>query len=202
LLNNGEGVKLINSAEEILQKSGAILEGHFVLASGVHSPIYWEKFRVLEFPNYAEQLCGMIADHFRPQGTQVVAGPTTGGIVLSFEVAKQLGVRGIFAEKEGTEQRAFRRGFTISPGERVLVVDDIITSGNSVRQVIEAVTKEGGTVIGVGVLVNRSEQEIDFGVPFFCCHRAITLTYPPENCPLCAAKIPVMKPGTTQNPTT
>jgi len=195
-------VNPISNAEEILKKSGAMLEGHFVLASGVHSPFYWEKFRVLQFPSHAEKLCGMIADHFRPQEIQVVAGPTTGGIILAFEVARQLGIRGIFAEKEGTDQRAFRRGFTISPGERVLVVDDIITSGSSVRQVIEAVTMEGGIVSGVGVLVNRSEQEIDFGVPFFSCHRAKTLTYPPDNCPLCAAKIPVMKPGTTQNPST
>jgi orotate phosphoribosyltransferase len=178
-----------------------MLEGHFVLASGVHSPIYWEKFRVLQYPNYAEKLCGMIADHFRAYGIQVVAGPTTGGIVLAFEVARQLGIRGIFAEKEG-DRREFRRGFTISPGERVLVVDDIITSGNSVRQVMEAVARGGGTIIGVGVLVNRSEQELDFGVSFFCCHRAKTLTYSSDNCPLCAAGMPVTKPGTTQNPTT
>ena len=186
---------MVTDVEEILQKAGAMLKGHFLLASGVHSPIYWEKFRVLQFPNYTEQLCRMIANHFRKEEIQVVAGPTTGGIILAFEVARQLGVRGIFAEKEGTEQRAFRRGFSIDPGEQVLVVDDIVTTGNSVRQVIAAVTKQGGKVVGIGILVNRSEQELDFGVPFFSCHRIITQTYPPEDCPLCAANIPLVKPG-------
>ena len=183
------------NVEDVLQKAGVMLKGHFLLASGLHSPIYWEKFKILQYPAYTAQLCQMIADHFRQYGIQVVAGPTTGGIILAYEVAKQLGVRGIFAEKEGDEHRAFRRGFSISPGERVLVVDDIITTGKSVRQVVAAVTKQGGTVIGVGVLVNRSEQELDFAVPFFGCHRVITPAYPPQDCPLCRARIPLTKPG-------
>lgn len=187
------------NVEELLKKSGAMLKGHFVLASGVHSPIYWEKLRVLQFPGYTEQLCRMIADRFRQDGIQVVAGPTTGGIILAFEVARQLGVRGIFAEKEGTERRVFRQSFSIEPGERVLVVDDIITTGNSVRQVMAAVTGQGGIVVGIGALVNRSEQTLEFGVPFFSCHRAITPTYPPEDCPLCDAKIPLVKLGGSQS---
>jgi len=185
----------MNNVEEIFEKSGAILKGHFLLASGLHSPIYWEKFQVLQFPDYTEQLCRMITTHFLKQGIQVVAGPTTGGIILAFEVARQLAVRGIFAEKEGAGGRAFRRGFSINPGERVLVVDDLLTTGGSIREVIAAVTNQGGIVVGVGVLVDRSEQKIDFGVPFFSCHHAITPTYPPENCPLCAAQIPLVKPG-------
>lgn len=188
------------NAEELLKKSGAMLKGHFVLASGVHSPIYWEKLRVLQFPDYTEQLCRMIADRFRQDGIQVVAGPTTGGIILAFEVARQLGVRGIFAEKEGTERRVFRQSFSIEPGERVLVVDDIITTGNSVRHVMTAVTEQGGIVTGIGVMVNRSEKELEFGAPFFSCHRAVTQTYPPEDCPLCTAKIPLVKPGGRQFP--
>jgi len=190
---------LTNHIEEIFQKSGALLKGHFLLTSGQHSPVYWEKFRVLQFPNYTEQLCRMIADHFRKQDIQVVAGPTTGGIILAFEVARQLGVRGIFAEKEG-EERTFRRGFNIRPGERVLIVDDILTTGSSIREVIAAVNKLGGNLIGIGVLVNRSEQAPDFGIPLFSCHRAITPTYPPEDCPLCAARIPLVKPGSSQQP--
>ena len=189
----------MSSAEEIFQKSGAILKGHFLLASGLHSPIYWEKFRVLQFPNYTEQLCRMITTHFLRQGIQVVAGPTTGGIILAFEVARQLGVRGIFAEKEGTTERAFRRGFSINSGERVLIVDDILTTGNSIREVMTAVNKRGGIIIGIGALVDRSEQRIDFGVPLFSCHRAITPTYTPQDCPLCAAQIPLVKPGSSQN---
>lgn len=104
-------------------------------------------------------------------------------------------MRGIFAEKEGAQERAFRRGFNINPGERVLIVDDILTTGNSIRQVMAAVTRGGGIVIGIGVLVDRSEQKMEFGVPLFSCHRAETITYPPQDCPLCAAKIPLVKPG-------
>jgi len=186
---------LIKNIEEIFEKSGAILKGHFLLASGLHSPVYWEKFRVLQFPRYTEQLCRMIASHFQKQKIQVVAGPTTGGIILAFEVARQLGVRGIFAEKEGAQDRAFRRGFSINPGERVLIVDDILTTGSSIRQVMAAATRQGGIIIGIGVLVDRSEQKIEFGVPFFSCHRAETITYQPQDCPLCAAGIPLVKPG-------
>jgi len=138
----------------------------------------------------------MISNHFASQKVQVVAGPTTGGIILAFEVARQLGVRGIFAEKEG-EERVFRRGFNISPGERVLIVDDVLTTGKSVHEVVAAVTKQGGKVIGIGVLVDRSEQEIDFGVPLFSCLRAATITYKPSDCPMCAAKIPLVKPGSS-----
>ncbi len=184
--------------EEIFQKSGAILKGHFLLASGLHSPIYWEKFQVLQYPNYTEQHCHKISTHFQKHGIQVVAGPTTGGIILAFEVARQLGVRGIFAEKESGGERAFKRGFSISPGERVLIVDDILTTGNSIREVIAAVTKQGGIVIGIGVLVDRSEQRLEFGVPLFSCYRAVTPTYTPGDCPLCAARVPLAKPGSSQ----
>jgi len=188
---------VVDKTEDIFQKSGALLKGHFLLASGLHSPVYWEKFRVLQFPNYTEPLCRMIADHFRRQNVQVVAGPTTGGIILAFEVARQLGVRGIFAEKEA-EERSFRRGFTVDPGERVLIVDDILTTGSSIREVIAAVKKLDGNIIGIGVLVDRSEQAPDFGFPLFSCHHSATVTYRPEECPLCAAKVPLIKPGSRQ----
>ena len=188
---------MIENVEEIFQKSGAILNGHFLLASGLHSPIYWEKFQVLQYPNYTEQLCRMIATHFQKQDVQVVAGPTTGGIILAYEVARQLGVRGIFAEKEGNI-RAFRRGFSISSGERVLIVDDILTTGSSIAEVMAAVTKQDGIVIGIGVLVDRCEPGIEFGVPLFSCLRSVTPTYAPPDCPLCADQIPLLKPGSNQ----
>ena len=129
----------------------------------------------------------------------MVVGPTTGGIILAYEVARQLGVRGIFAEKEG-EERSFRRGFTVDAGERVLIVDDILTTGSSIREVIDAVTRLDGNIIGIGVLVDRSEQSLDFGFPLFSCHRAATVAYQPEECPLCAAKVPLIKPGSSQMP--
>ena len=180
--------------EGIFRQSGAVLKGHFLLTSGLHSPIYWEKFRVLQYPNYTEQLCRLIANHFRNQKIQVVAGPTTGGIILAFEVARQLGVKGIFAEKEG-EVRVFRRGFTINPDERVLIIDDILTTGGSIIEVIEAVKRLKGSTIGIGVLVDRSEQKKDFGVPLFSCLRSQTVTYRPNKCPLCAAGIPLVRLG-------
>ncbi len=191
---------MANTAEAILQKTGALLKGHFLLTSGLHSPLYWEKFRVLQFPNYTAELCQMIAGHFKNEKVQVVAGPTTGGIIIAFEVAKQLGVRSVFAEKEGDE-RVFRRGFNIDPGERVLIVDDILTTGGSIREVMTAVAKLQGKLMGVGVLVDRSEQKVDFGVPLFSCHHAITPTYPHQSCPLCAQKIPLTKPGSSQKAT-
>lgn len=196
-----KGVRsIVSKAEEIFKKSGAVLEGHFLLTSGLHSPIYWEKFHVLQFPGYTSQLCRMISDHFARQRVEVVAGPTTGGIILAFEVARQLGVRGIFAEKEGADRRAFKRGFGIRHGERVLVVDDVFTTGKSIREVLDLVAEQGGVVVGIGVLVDRSEQETDFGVPLFSCLRQITATYLPPNCPLCAAGIPLDKPGGSQVP--
>jgi len=179
---------------EIFKTAGAIKEGHFLLASGLHSPVYWEKFRILQHPHLTEKLCHLIAQYFRGQRIDVVAGPTTGGIILAFETARQLGTRSIFAEKEG-EVRVFRRDFEIVPGEHVLIVDDILTTGSSLRETISAVAKEGGIVVGIGVLVDRSEENLDFKLPFFSCLRAPTIVYSTQECPLCAAHIPLVKPG-------
>lgn len=190
---------MVNQAEETFEKAGALLKGHFLLASGRHSPAYWEKFRVLQHPEYTEKLCRLIADRFRKEGIQVVAGPTTGGIILAFEVARQLRARSIFAETEDSGKRTFRRGFHIDPGERVLIVDDVLTSGKSVREVIKAVDKTGGKLIGIGVLVDRAEENMDFGVPLFSCLRSPAVTYPPEACPLCTEGVPLVKPGSRQS---
>jgi orotate phosphoribosyltransferase len=179
---------------EIFKTAKAIKEGHFLLASGLHSPVYWEKFRILQHPHLTGKLCRLIAQHFEGQKIDVVAGPTTGGIILAFETARQLGVRSIFAEKEG-EVRIFRRDFEIAPGEHILIVDDILTTGGSLRETINAVAKLGGIVIGIGVFVDRSEENLDFNLPFFSCLRTPTRVYLPQECPLCAAHIPLTKPG-------
>ena len=189
----------MDKIEELFEQSGAVLKGHFLLTSGRHSPVYWEKFQVLQFPEYTKILCGMIADNFRRDNIHLVAGPTTGGVILAYETARQLGVRGIFAEKDGPG-RAFRRGFTINPGERVLLVDDILTTGGSIRETMSAITKLGGVIAGVGVLVDRSDSRqvgMDFGVPLFSCLRSVTPAYAPESCPLCAANVPLVKPGSS-----
>lgn len=160
----------------------------------MHSPIYCEKFRVLQYPRYTETLCRLIAQHFKDQEVQLVAGPTTGGIILAYEIARQLGVRGIFAERHA-EGRIFQRGFAITSGERVLVVDDVLTTGGSIHEVIAEVKRKGAEVIGVGVLVDRSQGGIEFGVPLFSCYQISIPTYPPEDCPLCATGVPLTKPG-------
>ena len=182
--------------ENIFRAAGAILEGHFQLTSGLHSATYWEKFRVLQYPHYTEQLCSIIARHFRDKGVEVVAGPALGGIIIAFEVARQLGIRYIIAEREG-DGRAFKRGFTIARGERVLIVDDVLTTGTSVLEVIKAVRKLGGEPIGVGVLVDRSQGRTTFDVPLFSCYQVAIPTYAPEQCPLCARRVPLTKPGSS-----
>jgi len=187
---------LSDEAMKIFEMAGAVKEGHFLLTSGLHSPVYWEKFRILQYPNYTEKLCQLIAQYFKELDLKVelIAGPTTGGIIVAFETARQMGVKGIFAEKE-EGIRVFRRDFNIAPDERVLIVDDILTTGSSIRGTMSAVRKLGGIVIGVGVLVNRSAGEIDFGVPLFSCVRSSAVVYRADECPLCVAHIPLIRLG-------
>lgn len=181
-------------AEQIFRQTGAVLAGHFLLSSGLHSPIYWEKFRVLQHPTYTEQLCRLIAQHFQREGVQVVAGPELGGIILAYEVARQLGVRAVFAEKSG-RGKVLRRGMGIRVGERVLIIDDVLTTGSSLQQVIGEVRKQGGEVVGVGVLVDRASAAVNLGIPVFSCHKVSISNYTPADCPLCAMGVPLIKPG-------
>jgi orotate phosphoribosyltransferase len=185
-----------HDVEALFRKAGVLQEGHFLLTSGLHSPVYWEKFRILQYPEYTCILCALMAEHFRARAPSVVVGPTTGGVILSFETARQLGIRGIFAEKEG-ETRALRRDFRIEPGERVLVVDDVLTTGKSVHETLDAVRRLGGDVIGVGVMVDRSDSPLDFGAELFSCLRAPAVAYRADVCPLCAAGVPLKKPGSS-----
>lgn len=185
----------MKDVEEIFVAAGAVLKGHFLLASGLHSATYWEKFRVLQSPEHTVPLCAMIADHFRERNIDVVAGPTTGGVILAFEVARQLGVRAVYAERGNEGGRVFRRGLTVAAGERVLIVDDVLTAGGSVRDVIDAVRTPGGNVIGIGVLVDRSQGDLVFGAPLFGCLKVSVETHSPETCPQCAAGVPLTKPG-------
>ena len=179
-------------AEQLLREAGALLEGHFQLASGKHSSRYVEKFRLLEQPVQTEALCRLIADWSLNVSPQVVTGPTTGGIIISYEVARILGTRSIFAEKnEDGPGRAFQRGFVIGAGERVLVVDDVLTTGGSIREVIEAVEELGGAIVGVAVLVDRASGRTDFGVPFFACLALDMPAYEASECPLCGDGVPL-----------
>lgn len=182
---------------QLLLQTGAIMEGHFLLTSGLHSPLYVEKFKVLQYPWHTARLCAALAERFRGRGIQVVVGPVTGGIILAHEIGKNLGVRGIFTERENGIM-TLRRGFTISAGEKALVVEDIVTTGGSVREVIQVVQSCGGQVSGVGMLVDRSGGQVDFGVPQEALLHLNVPTYAPDQCPLCQAGVPYTKRGSRQ----
>jgi orotate phosphoribosyltransferase len=185
---------------EQLRSAGALKEGHFLLASGRHSDRYIEKFDLLRRPPETVAACGLIADRFRDAGIDVVVGPTTGGVILAFEVARQLGALAAYAERtaEGASGREIRRGTTFEPGQRVLVVDDILTTGGSVRETLAALAAHSVEVVAVAVLVDRSSAGVDFEVPLHALARMEISTWTPAECPLCAAGGRVMKPGTTQ----
>jgi orotate phosphoribosyltransferase len=187
--------------ESLLREVGALREGHFLLSSGRHSDRYIEKFDLLADPRATATICEQIAAQFADAGVAVVAGPTTGGILLAFEVARQLGVRAAYAERAANGPgREFRRGAIPQPGERVLVVDDILTTGGSVRETLSALAEYAAVPVAVAVLVDRSGGRVDFGVPLAPVLRTDITTYDPADCPLCRAGVPLVKPGTTVNP--
>lgn len=179
----------------LLEESGAILRGHFVLSSGRHSDVYFEKFRVLERPGCLSALCGAIAERFRGERVDLVAGPLTGGIIIAFEVARQLGTDAVYIESE-EGVKLLRRGASIAQGARVLVVDDVLTTGLSIRESIAAVTREGGVVAGVGVLIDRAQSPQEFGAPLFAAYRVEAESWAAEEVPDWLAQLPVTKPGT------
>ena len=196
--------------EELFRRAGALREGHFRLKSGRHSDRYLEKFRVLQFPEITSELCGMLAAFGRdPDGraaVDVVAGPTTGGVILTFETARQLGVRSLFAEEvrdDAGTHREFRRGFTISRDERVLLVDDILTTGGSLAAMLPAVEQFGGEVVRAVVLVDRSggqerlqSRESGRAYELDALWRLELPTWEAgAGCPACTAGVPLEEPG-------
>lgn len=183
-----------SDALKAFESAGAMLRGHFVYTSGRHGADYLEKFRILENPQATMDLAGMIADHFRPLGVELVAGPTTGGIILAFEVARQLRVNAVYAERGEAEDRVLRRGFEVPPRARVLIVDDIVTTGGSLGAMLRCIEEAGGDVIGIGVLGDRTGGLRDGRVPFFACLTVDFPSYSAEACPLCASGVPLAEP--------
>jgi orotate phosphoribosyltransferase len=179
---------------EIFKKSKALLKGHFLLSSGLHSDVYFEKFQVLQHPKYVEILCRKLAQLFDDDNVELVVGPTTGGVIIAYEVAKHLGTRAIFAEPSD-EGRIFKRGFGINKGERVLIVDDILTTGGSLREVIELVKTYEGDILGIGILLDRSGGKIKFDYPLRPLAVTDVQNYKPEECPMCKRGEPLVKPG-------
>lgn len=173
-----------NEIYEIFKKSGALLEGHFLLTSGRHSNRYMQCAQVLKYPEYTEKLCKVIADAYRDSGVELVVGPAMGGILVAYEVAKQLGVPNIFAERENGKM-VLRRNFSIEKGQKVLVVEDVVTTGGSVLEVINIVKEAGGDVVGAGVLVDRSNGTVDLGVELVPVLSMEVVSYDAAECPMC-----------------
>lgn len=183
-----------SAVRDMFVEAGALLSGHFVLTSGLHSDTYLEKFAVLQHPELAQRLCDMIAARFSHSGVQVVLGPATGGIILAHCVGRALGTRAIFAERERGEM-TLRRGFRIDPGEKVLVVEDVVTTGGSVVEVLNLARALGGSVVGVGYLVDRSGGKVRFDVQAKPLMHLDAQAWPAAECPLCAAGKPVTTRG-------
>lgn len=181
--------------EKIFNDSGALLDGHFKLTSGRHSDQYLQCAQVLKNPAYTEQLAQKLAAEFSDDKIELVVGPAMGGIIVAYELARQLQVPGIFCEREN-KVMTLRRGFTIKPGQRVLVAEDVITTGGSVREVMDIVQAQGGKVVGVAVLADRSNGLVDFGVKQAAALTMDVKSWEEADCPLCkAGKIPAVKPG-------
>jgi len=183
--------------EEVLilfKATGALLEGHFLLTSGLHSPQYFQCARVLQYPQHAQKLCWEIAYQYMSNKINVVIGPALGGIVVAQEVARLMSARAIFAEREEGKM-TIRRGFEIKSTEKVLVVEDVVTTGGSIKEVINLVQATGANLVGVGFLVDRSQNRISFSVPKFSVFEMDVVTYQPDECPLCKQGVPVVKPG-------
>jgi orotate phosphoribosyltransferase len=182
---------------DLMKQSGALLEGHFVLSSGLHSDKYVQCARLLEVPSRAEQvgrsLARLVEKALGVGAVEVVANPALGGVIIGHEVARALGVRCVFLERAGG-QMALRRGFELRKGEKVLVVEDVVTTGLSTNEVGRVVSEWGAEVVGIASIVNRSAGA-DFGVPFAYLVRAEIANHDPAGCPLCKAGVPLVKPG-------
>src|ERR1700694_4979643 len=181
-------------ARPAFESAGAFLRGHFVYTSGRHGADYLEKFRILKYTRATTVLAGMIAERFQAMKPELVAGPTTGGIILAFEVARQLGVDAVYVERGDAGGRVLRRGFEISPEARVLGVDDVVTTGGSLVETQACIADAGGVVIGIGVLADRTGGRVGREVPFYACLTVDFPSYAPDACPLCASGVPVAPP--------
>jgi len=183
---------------DMFQQLGVVSNGHFVLSSGRHSNEYWEKFRLLEWPRVTERLCGQIASRHKQSRIEAVIGPTTGGALLAQEVARQLNARCLLSELTSVGGRELRRGFVLHTSERVLVVDDVLTTGLSLRETLSALDRFQPEIVGIELLIDRSGGD---AIAQFrmSCHALLTVlaqTYSSEECPMCKEGIPIVKPGT------
>ncbi|MEW5796149.1 MAG: orotate phosphoribosyltransferase [Candidatus Zixiibacteriota bacterium] len=181
---------------KLFRDSGALLTGHFKLTSGRHSDVYYEKFTLLKNPAVATQLCRSMAEKLAPVGPEVVVGPTTGGIIIAYDVARYLGIEALYAESgENGAGRVFKRGFSLNPGQSVVIVDDVLTTGRSIFEVIALVKGYGAEIVGIGELLDRSGGTVKFDYPFFPLAAVSAQSWEPEKCPLCAKGQPLTQRG-------
>ena len=178
----------------LFRRSGALLEGHFRLTSGLHSPRYLQCALVLSHPEHAAALAGSLAPLVAGLGATVVLSPALGGIVIGHEMGRALGVRAVFAERQDG-RLTLRRGFTLAPDDTVLVVEDVVTTGGSTRETMEVARASGATVVGAASIVDRSGGNTDLGVPYHTLLPIAVPSYDPAVCPLCAQGQPIVKPG-------
>ncbi len=185
---------------DILKDAGVLMEGHFLLTSGRHSDKYMQCARIFQSTATSAELCGELVEKFRDKQIDVVVGPALGAIQMAYEVARQLGVPNMFTERDSDGKMALRRGFSIEKGQRVLIVENVITTGGSVREVMDILNELGAEIMGVGVMVDRSAGKIDFGVPTEAVLSVEVESWEPHSCPLCKAGTPVVKPGSRKLP--
>jgi len=184
----------LEQAIEIFKRTGVMQEGHFRFTSGRHGDAYMQCARLFEYPSDSAIICSDVVGFFRGKGVDLVIGPALGGIIMAYEVAKLLNVRNIFAERENGAM-TLRRGFDVTAGSRALVVEDVVTTGGSVKEVIELLRGHGVEVAGVGALIDRSNGSVNFGVPFQAVATMDLKSWEPEDCHLCRQGIPLMTPG-------
>lgn len=183
-----------NRAIEILEEANAILTGHFKLTSGLHSNRYIQCAQVFQYPDKVEELCKMLAEKLQGKGVTTVIGPAVGGIIFSYELSRALKCKNIYAERVD-EKMTFRRNFSVEPGEKVIVVEDVVTTGGSAKEVAELAKSLGADVVAICSLVDRSGGKVDFGVPFVPLIQMDVVTHQPDDCPLCKEGKPLVQPG-------
>jgi orotate phosphoribosyltransferase len=179
---------------QIFKEKEVMLEGHFLLTSGRHSDKYMQCAKLFQYADISALICRQLAEQFSDKKIDLVVGPAIGGIIMAYEMSRQLGVKNIFAERENGVM-TFRRGFEVPEGVSVLVVEDVVTTGGSVREVIALIKENGANVAGVGAVVDRSAGQVDFGCEFRAVLSMEVKSYDPAECPICGSGLPLVKPG-------
>ena len=179
---------------ELFKKSNALLTGHFKLTSGRHSDVYYEKFTLLKQPALCTKICEQMAANLADSGATTIVGPTTGGIIIAYDVARYMGIESIYAEP-GDEGRVFKRGFSLDKGQKVAIVDDVLTTGRSVFEVIDLVNSYGADIVGINLMLDRSNGAVKFDYPFQGLATVEANNWEPDECPLCAKGMELTQRG-------